>query len=74
VNGIFTTSSVLLQDRTARTYPVRDLIRLIGLGPLDLFLYRPLIFWARAKGSWRFLRGDKGWHKFERNARPAPVG
>jgi cellulose synthase/poly-beta-1,6-N-acetylglucosamine synthase-like glycosyltransferase len=71
VNGIFTSTSVLLQDRTARAYPLRDLVSLIALGPLDLFLYRPLIFFARAQGTWRFLRGDKGWHKFERNARPA---
>jgi hypothetical protein len=27
------------------------------------------MFWARLKGSWRFLRGDKGWYKFERNVR-----
>jgi cellulose synthase/poly-beta-1,6-N-acetylglucosamine synthase-like glycosyltransferase len=71
VTGVFTSASVLLQDRTARTYPLGDLVVLILLGPLDLFLYRPLIFWARAQGTWRFLRGDKGWHKFERNARPA---
>ena len=37
--------------------------------PLDLVLYRPIIVWARLLGSWRFLRGDKGWHKFERNVR-----
>jgi cellulose synthase/poly-beta-1,6-N-acetylglucosamine synthase-like glycosyltransferase len=70
-NGIITSAAVLLEDRTSRAYPLRDLARLIVLGPFDLFLYRPLIFWARAKGTWRFLRGDKGWHKFERNARPA---
>lgn len=71
MNGILTSASVLLEDRTSRAYPLPDLIRLIVLGPLDLFIYRPLIFWARAKGTWRFLRGDKGWHKFERNARAA---
>jgi hypothetical protein len=27
--------------------------------------------WARLKGTWRFLRGDKDWHKFARNERPA---
>jgi len=27
------------------------------------------IVYARAKGAWRFLRGDKGWHKFQRNDR-----
>jgi len=41
------------------------------LGPLDLLVYRPFIVWARLKGTWRYLRGDQGWHKFERNARPA---
>lgn len=71
LNGIITSAAVLLEDRTSHAYRVRDLVRLIGLGPLDLFCYRPLIFWARAKGTWRFLRGDKGWHKFERNVRPA---
>jgi hypothetical protein len=39
------------------------------LSPLDLVLYRPFIFWARLKGTWRLIRGDKGWHKFDRNAR-----
>jgi ribosomal protein L20A (L18A) len=37
--------------------------------PLELLLYRPIMGWARVKGTWRFLRGDKGWHKFERNVR-----
>ena len=39
--------------------------------PFDMLLYRPIIAWARFKGSWRFLRGDKAWHKFERNVRAA---
>jgi cellulose synthase/poly-beta-1,6-N-acetylglucosamine synthase-like glycosyltransferase len=71
LNGLMTSAAVLLEDRTSRAYPVRDLVRLIALGPLDLFVYRPFIVWARLKGTWRFLRGDQGWHKFERNARPA---
>ena len=62
---------MLLEDAAPARTRVSDLVRLIMLGPLDLVLYRPVIFWARAKGSWRFLRGDKGWHKFERNTRPA---
>jgi ribosomal protein L20A (L18A) len=39
------------------------------LMPLELFVYRPVMALARVKGTWRFLRGDKGWHKFERNVR-----
>jgi cellulose synthase/poly-beta-1,6-N-acetylglucosamine synthase-like glycosyltransferase len=70
-NSIFVTAAVLLEDRTSRAYAIRDLLKLIVLGPLDLLVYRPLIVFARAKGTWRFLRRDTGWHKFERNARAA---
>jgi cellulose synthase/poly-beta-1,6-N-acetylglucosamine synthase-like glycosyltransferase len=71
LNGLMTSAAVLLEDRTSRAYPLGDLARLILLGPLDLVIYRPFIVWARLKGTWRYLRGDQGWHKFERNARPA---
>ena len=37
--------------------------------PLEMFLYRPIMAWARIKGTWRFMRGDHGWHKFERNVK-----
>lgn len=68
-NAALTACAILLDDLQSRTYRRRDLLRLLLLAPLDLVLYRPLIIWARLKGSWRFLRGDKAWHKFERNAR-----
>jgi poly-beta-1,6-N-acetyl-D-glucosamine synthase len=71
VNAILATAAIMLEDKTSRAYRRRDLLRLVLLGPLDLFLYRPLIIYARAKGTWRFLRRDTGWHKFERNARAA---
>ena len=65
--------AVLLDDVQSRTYGTRGLAKLLLLAPLDLFLYRPIIFWARLKGTWRFLRGDKEWHKFERNVRSQPA-
>lgn len=68
-NAALTACAVLFDDLQSRTYRKRDLARLLVLAPLDLVLYRPIIFWARLKGSWRFLRGDKAWHKFERNER-----
>jgi poly-beta-1,6-N-acetyl-D-glucosamine synthase len=71
MNGLMTSAAVLLEDRTSRAYPIGDLMRLVLLGPVDLVIYRPFIVWARLKGCWRYLRGDQGWHKFERNARPA---
>jgi cellulose synthase/poly-beta-1,6-N-acetylglucosamine synthase-like glycosyltransferase len=71
VNATLTACAILLDDLQSRTYRKRDLARLLLLAPFDLVLYRPLIIWARLKGSWRFLRGDKRWHKFERNVRTA---
>jgi hypothetical protein len=69
LNAALTACAILLDDLQSRTYRVRDLVRMLLLAPLDLVLYRPVIVWARLKGSWRFLRGDKAWHKFERNVR-----
>jgi len=69
VNAALTACAILFDDLQSRMYRRRDLARLLLLAPLDLVLYRPIICWARLKGSWRYLRGDKAWHKFERNAR-----
>jgi poly-beta-1,6-N-acetyl-D-glucosamine synthase len=69
LNAALTACAILLDDLQSRTYRVRDLARMLVLAPLDLVLYRPIIIWARLKGTWGFLRGDKAWHKFERNAR-----
>ena len=68
-SAALTAGAILLDDLQSREYRPRDLVRLVLLAPLDLVVYRPIVFWARIKGSWRFLRGDKHWHKFERNTR-----
>ncbi len=68
-----TSAAVLLDDRTARDYRVGSVLRMILVGPLDLFLYRPILMWARAYGMWGFLRGRRDWDKFERNVRQTPV-
>ena len=69
VNAALTAGAILLDDLQSRLYRIRDLARLLFWAPFDMVLYRPIIAWARFKGSWRFLRGDKAWHKFERNVR-----
>ena len=69
MNAASTAGAILLDDLQSRLYRVRDLARLLFCAPFDLVLYRPIIAWARFKGTWRFLRGDKAWHKFERNVR-----
>jgi cellulose synthase/poly-beta-1,6-N-acetylglucosamine synthase-like glycosyltransferase len=65
-----TTLAVALHDRGYRDYRIRDLVRMILLGPLDLFLYRPILMWAGLVGVWEWMRGDKRWNKFDRNHRP----
>jgi len=68
-NAALTASAILLDDLQSRSYRKRDLLALLLLTPFDVVVYRPIILWARLKGSWGFLRGDKSWNKFERNAR-----
>jgi poly-beta-1,6-N-acetyl-D-glucosamine synthase len=68
-NGVLNNAAIFLHDFQTRNYRIRDLMRLILLGPADLFAYRPILFFAQAKGWIGFLRGDKTWHKFERNHR-----
>jgi len=59
-------------EHTIPTFPLQsDLIRMMALGPLDLLLYRPILMWAGLRGTWQFLRKEKGWDKFERNQREA---
>jgi biofilm PGA synthesis N-glycosyltransferase PgaC len=70
--GIISSLALGLNDRSFRHYRLRDLVRLILIAPFDLMLYRPILMYASAKGVVGFLRGDKRWHHFDRNARPAP--
>jgi cellulose synthase/poly-beta-1,6-N-acetylglucosamine synthase-like glycosyltransferase len=68
-NGVYSNLAILMHDKTSRGYCIRDLIYMMFYGPIDLFIYRPILFWAQTKGAIDFLRGDKEWHKFERNCR-----
>jgi biofilm PGA synthesis N-glycosyltransferase PgaC len=68
--------AVMLHDQGYHDYRLRDLARMLLIGPIDLFYYRPLIMLAGVRGTWQFLKGDRGWDKFERNVRagtPAPA-
>jgi cellulose synthase/poly-beta-1,6-N-acetylglucosamine synthase-like glycosyltransferase len=67
--AIPTTLAILFHDVAFRDYRLRDVARMLALGPLDLLLYRPILLVAALRGSWEFVRGNKGWNKFERNAR-----
>jgi hypothetical protein len=76
-NGLLTSAGVWMEDAFNRTYRPRDLAVLLALGPLELVVYRPIMAWARLKGTVGFLRGDRSWGKFDRNARrgtPLPAG
>lgn len=69
--GILSNMAILIDDRTGRSHRISSLVRLMLVAPLDLFLYRPLLVWARVRGTWDFMRGRRDWDKFERNARPS---
>lgn len=69
VNSAFNTGALLMVDLQAPVYRKRGIARLFVLMPLELIVYRPIMAWARIKGTWRFLRKDHAWHKFERNVR-----
>jgi cellulose synthase/poly-beta-1,6-N-acetylglucosamine synthase-like glycosyltransferase len=69
VNSALSTGALLMTDLQAPVYRKRGILRLLALMPLELVVYRPIMAWARLKGTWRFLRGDQAWHKFERNVR-----
>jgi cellulose synthase/poly-beta-1,6-N-acetylglucosamine synthase-like glycosyltransferase len=70
-SGALSNAALLLQERHSGTFQGRDLFFLVLLAPLDLFVYRPILFWAQFKGMIDFLRGDRSWNKFVRNARSA---
>jgi cellulose synthase/poly-beta-1,6-N-acetylglucosamine synthase-like glycosyltransferase len=67
--GIYTNIAILLDDDGFRRYRLRDLVRLILCAPLELFVYRPLLLYARCRGMWEFFRGHKSWERFDRNPR-----
>jgi biofilm PGA synthesis N-glycosyltransferase PgaC len=70
--AIPTSVAVGLHDSGYRDYRVGDVARMLALGPLDLLLYRPILLWAGLRGTWEFLRKEKGWNKFDRNQRVSP--
>jgi cellulose synthase/poly-beta-1,6-N-acetylglucosamine synthase-like glycosyltransferase len=67
--AILASAAILLEDISTRAYRLRHIVRLIALGPVELLVYRPILVWARLKGTYRFLRGRRTWDKFERNVR-----
>lgn len=72
-NGVLTSVAIVVQDRCFRNFSPRDVAYLLALAPCDLFLYRPIIFWAQCKGTIDFMLGDREWYKFERNPRSVTV-
>lgn len=71
--AVLTSAAVLMEDISTRAYRLRHILRLLALGPLELAVYRPLLMWARYRGTIGFLRNEKGWDKFDRNERAAPA-
>ncbi len=71
--AVLTSAAVLMEDISTRAYRLRHIVRLLALGPLELVVYRPILMWARYRGTVGFLRSEKGWDKFDRNERAEPA-
>jgi cellulose synthase/poly-beta-1,6-N-acetylglucosamine synthase-like glycosyltransferase len=71
-NALLATAGIWLEDASSRDYRVRDIVRLVALGPLELIAYRPILAWARVRGTIGFFRGERAWGKFDRNDRSTP--
>jgi biofilm PGA synthesis N-glycosyltransferase PgaC len=71
--AVLTSAAVLMEDISTRAYRLRHIARLLALGPLELIVYRPILTWARYRGTVGFLRSEKGWDKFDRNERVVPI-
>jgi poly-beta-1,6-N-acetyl-D-glucosamine synthase len=67
--AVTTSAAVLMEDISTRAYRLRHILRLLALGPFELVAYRPILMWARVRGTIGFLRSEKGWDKFDRNDR-----
>lgn len=67
-SGLFTAAALFIQERTQRQMSTGQLVLMLAMAPLDLVLYRPVIAYAQCQGAVGFLRGDRAWHKYERNA------
>lgn len=74
-NATLFAAAILLDDATSRAYRLRHVVHLLLLGLAELVAYRPILVFARFKGTWGFLRGRRCWNKFDRNRRPStPTG
>ncbi len=70
--AVLTSAAVLMEDISTRAYRLQHIARLLALGPFELLFYRPILLWARYRGTIGFFRNDKGWDKFDRNERSEP--
>ncbi|MEO6226527.1 MAG: glycosyltransferase family 2 protein [Thermomonas sp.] len=61
--------AILIDNRQHRDYRLRDILLMSLYSLLDLVFFKPIILVAGLKGSLDFMRGRKGWDKFERNVR-----
>jgi hydrogenase/urease accessory protein HupE len=66
-HGILVAASIALQESGTRCYRLRELARLLLLGPLEIVLYRPAVLYASLMGTWSFFAGDRSCDTLERN-------
>jgi len=65
-NALTSVECLLIQDIGYRTFSFRDIKRMILVSFLEWFGFRQFLSYARLAGTIGFLRGEKGWRKFDR--------
>ena len=65
-NALTSVESLLIQDMGYRTFSLRDIQRMILVSFFEWFGFRQFLSYTRLAGTIGFLRGEKGWRKFER--------
>jgi hypothetical protein len=71
-NALSSVQGLIIQDIGYRTFSFRDIKRMIFSSFLEWIGFRQFLSYTRLAGTVGFLRGEKGWRKFERIEREDP--
>lgn len=69
ISAIPSAAAFIIDNRKHRNYRINHFLALSIYSLIDFFLFKPIILYSGIKGTVDFLKGKKGWDKFERNQR-----
>jgi len=66
LNLLISLHTLLLDDLDGRRIGIEDKLSVLSTALWEPLWYRPLIVWARIRGTWKYLRGDGSWGSMKR--------